>query len=75
MSLEDHIANIFESISIRNRITMSHGQQDVDEVVQFLKQDGLEEDSNLCYIATILCKNEINRRFFINMNTKEGRLH
>ena len=54
---------------------MSHGQQEVDEVVQLLKQDGLEENSDLYYMETTLCKNEINRRFFLNMNTKEGCLH
>jgi hypothetical protein len=75
MSLEDHITNISKSISIRNQRTLSHGQQEVDEVVQLSKQDGLEENSDLYYMETILCKNEINRRFFLNMNTKEGRFH
>jgi hypothetical protein len=75
MSLEGHIDNISEFISIRNQRTMTRGQQEVDEVVQLLKQDGLEENPDLYCMATILCKNEINRRFFLNMNTKEGRLH
>jgi hypothetical protein len=35
---------------------MSHGQQEVDEVVQLLKQDGLEENSDLYYMETTLCK-------------------
>jgi hypothetical protein len=56
MSLEDHIANISESICIRNRRTLSRGQEEVDEVVRVLKQDGLEEDSNLYCMANILCK-------------------
>jgi hypothetical protein len=47
MSLEDHIANISESISIRNRRTLSRGQEEVDEVVRLLKEDGLEENSDL----------------------------
>jgi hypothetical protein len=54
---------------------MSRGQQEADEVVQLLKQDRHEENSDLYYMATILYKNEINRRFFLNMNTKEGHLH
>jgi hypothetical protein len=33
MSLEDHIANISGSISIRNRRTLSRAQQELDEVV------------------------------------------
>jgi hypothetical protein len=52
MSLEEHIANISESISIRNQRTKSRGQQEADEVVQLLKQDGLEEDSHLYCMAT-----------------------
>jgi hypothetical protein len=75
MSLEDHIANIFESICIRNRRTLSRAQEEVDEVVRVLKQDGLEEDFDLYSMANILCKNDIDRRFFLHLNTKEGRLH
>jgi hypothetical protein len=75
MSLEDHIANISESICIRNRRTLSHGQEEVDEVVRLLKQDGLEEDSDLYCMANILCKSDIDRRFFLHLNTKEGCLH
>ena len=75
MSLEDHIANISESICIRNRRTLSRGQEEVDEVVRLLKEDGLEEDSDLYCMANILCKNDIDRRFFLHLNTKEGHLH
>jgi hypothetical protein len=75
MSLEEHIANISESICIRNQRTLSRGQEEVNEVVRVLKQDGLEEDSDLYCMANILCKNNIDRRFFLNLNTKEGRLH
>jgi hypothetical protein len=64
MSLEDHIANISESICIRNQRTLSRGQEEADEVVRVLKQDRLEEDSNLYCMANILCKNDIDRRFF-----------
>jgi hypothetical protein len=75
MSLEEHIANISESICIRNRRTLSRGQEEVDKVVRALKQDGLEEDYDLYCMANILCKNDIDRRFFLHLNTKEGRLH
>jgi hypothetical protein len=74
MSMEDHITNIFESICIRNQRTLSRGQE-VDEVVRLLKKDGLEEDSDLYCMANILCKNNINRRFFLHLKSKEGRLH
>jgi hypothetical protein len=63
MSFEEHIAKISKSIWIRNRRTLSHGQEEVDEVVRVLKQDGLEEDSGLYCMANILCKNDIDRRF------------
>ncbi|AQK79755.1 hypothetical protein ZEAMMB73_Zm00001d035843, partial [Zea mays] len=69
MSLEDHIANISESISIRNQRTLSRGQEEVDEVVRLLKEDGLEEDSDLYCMANILCKNDINRRFFLHLKS------
>ena len=75
MSLEDHIANISESISIKNRRTLSRGQEEVDEVVRLLKEDGLEEDSDLYCMENTLCKNDIDRRFFLYLNTKEGHLH
>jgi hypothetical protein len=74
MNLEDHIANISESISIKNRRTLSRGQEEVDEVVRLLKEDGLEEDSDLYCMANILCKNDINRRFFLHLKSKVGRL-
>jgi hypothetical protein len=63
------IANISESICIRNRRTLSRGQE-VDKVVRVLKQDGFEEDSDLYCMANILCKNNIDRRFFLHLNTK-----
>ena len=75
MSLEDHIANISESISIRNQRTLSRGQEEVDEVVRLLKEDGLEEESDLYCMANILCKNDINRKFFLQLTSKEGCLH
>jgi hypothetical protein len=75
MSLEEHITNISESICIRNRRTLSRGQEEVGEVVRVLKQDGLEEDSDLYCMANILCKNDIDRRFFLHLDTKEGCLH
>jgi hypothetical protein len=73
--LEEHIANISESICIINQRTLSRGQEEVDVVVRVLKQDGFEEDSDLYCMANILCKNDIDTRFFLHLNTKEGRLH
>lgn len=74
MSLEDHVANISEFISIRNQRTLSRGQE-VAEVVRLLKEDRLEEDSDLYCMANILCKNDINRKFFLQLTSKEGRLY
>jgi hypothetical protein len=54
---------------------MGRGQQEIDQVVRILKQDGLEEDSDLYCMANMLCKNDINWRFFLSMQTKEGCLH
>jgi hypothetical protein len=51
---------------------MGRGQQEIDQVVRILKQDGLEEDSDLYCMANMLCKNDINWRFFLSMQTKEG---
>jgi hypothetical protein len=55
MSLDDHIANIFESISIRNRRTLSWAQRELDEVVRLLKQDGLGADSDFYCMGLMLC--------------------
>jgi hypothetical protein len=75
MSLDDHIANISDCISIRNQRTLNRGNEEVVEVVRLLKEDGLEEDSDLYCMANILCKNNINRKFFLQLTSKEGRLH
>ncbi|KAL5647396.1 hypothetical protein ACJX0J_041751, partial [Zea mays] len=79
MSLEDHIANISDCVSIRSQLdlkkTLNHGNEEVVEVVRLLKEDGIEEDSDLYCMANILCKNDINRKFFLQLTSKEGRLH
>ena len=75
MSLEDHIANISDCIIIRNQRTLNRGNEEVVEVVRLLKEDGLEEDSDLYCMANILCKNDINRKFFLQLTSKEERLH
>jgi hypothetical protein len=75
MSLEDHIANISTSISTRNWRTLSRAQQEIDQVVRLLKEDGLGEDSDLYRMGTMVCKNDLNRRVFLSMQTKEERLH
>ena len=75
MSLEDHIANISDCISIRNQRTLNRGNKEVVEVVRLLKEDGIEDDSDLYCMANILCKNDINRKFFLQLTSKEGRLH
>ena len=54
MSLEDHIASISDCISIRNQRTLNRGNEEVVEVVRLLKEDGLEEDSDLYCMANIL---------------------
>jgi hypothetical protein len=60
MSLEDHIANISDCISIRSQLdlkkTLNRGNEEVVEVVRLLKEDGIEEDSDLYCMANILCK-------------------
>jgi hypothetical protein len=79
MSLEDHIANISDCISIRSQLdlkkTLNRGNEEVVKVVRLLKEDGIEEDSDLYCMANILCKNDINRKFFLQLTSKEGRLH
>jgi hypothetical protein len=72
MSLEDHIANISESIYIRNRRTLRRAQQELDKVVRLLKRDGLGEDSDLYCMGLMLCNNDLNRRAYLSMQTKEG---
>jgi hypothetical protein len=75
MSLDDHIANIFESISIRNWRTLSWAQRELDEVVRLLKQDGSGEDSDFYCMGLMLCNNGLNRRAYLSMQTKEGCIH
>jgi hypothetical protein len=79
MSLEDHIDNISDCISIKSQLelkkTLNRGNEEVVEVVRLLKEDGIEEDSDLYCMANILCKNDINRKFFLQLTSKEGRLH
>jgi hypothetical protein len=54
ISSEEHIANIFENITIRNQRTLSRIQHELDEVVRLLKEDGIGEETDLYCMALIL---------------------
>jgi hypothetical protein len=54
ISSEEHIANIFENITIRNQRTLSRIQHELDEVVRLLKEDGIGEETDMYCMALIL---------------------
>jgi hypothetical protein len=58
ISSEEHIANIFENITIRNQRTLSRIQHELDEVVRLLKEDGIGEETDLYCMALILSTTE-----------------
>ena len=47
----------------------------MDKVVKILKEDGLRESDAVYAQALIICMNTLDRRNFLTMETKEGRLN
>jgi hypothetical protein len=47
----------------------------MDKVVKILKEDGLREPDVVYAQALIICKNTLDHRNFLTMETKEGRLN
>ena len=45
----------------------------MDKVYKILKEDGLRESDVVYAHALIICKNTLDRRNFLTMETKEGR--
>ena len=46
----------------------------MDKVVKIIKEDGVEETDDVYTQALIICKDTLDRRNFLSMETKEGRL-
>ena len=54
---------------------MSMQEEQMDKVVKILKEDGLRESDVVYAQALIICKNTLDRRNFLTMETKEGLLN
>ena len=46
----------------------------MDKVVKIMKEDDLEESDDVYTQALIICKDTLDRRNFLTMETKEGRM-
>ena len=46
----------------------------MDKVVKIMKEDGVEETDDVYTQALIIFKDTLDRRNFLSMETKEGRL-
>ena len=46
----------------------------MDKVVKIMKEDSMEEIDDVYTQALIICKDTLDRRNFLSMETKEGRL-
>ena len=53
---------------------MSKQEEEMDKVVKIIKEDGVEETDDVYTQALIICKDTLDRRNFLSMETKEGRL-
>ena len=49
-------------------------EEEMDKVVKIMKDDGVEEIDDVYTQALIICKDTLDRRNFLSMETKEGRL-
>jgi len=75
-SLEDCVRDILDTVK-----EMASGDQhlsleevEMDQVRQILEQDGFPEGTEEFLRATYLCRKKLNRRTFLTMKTREGRL-
>ena len=50
-------------------------EEEMDKVKKILKEDGLRESDAVYAQALIIWKNTLDRRNFLTMETKEGRLN
>lgn len=73
-SLEDYIRDISETVARRCERSRSRVQEELDHVFQILEEDGIEEGSDLYFMALNLCNNALNRHAFNHLKTKQGRL-
>ena len=46
----------------------------MDKVVKIMKEDGVEETDDVYTQALIICKDTLDHRNLLSMETKEGRL-
>ena len=49
-------------------------EEEMDKVVKIMKEDGVEETNDVYTQALIICKDTLDHRNFISMETKEDRL-
>ena len=49
-------------------------EEEMDKVVNIMKEDGVEETDDVYTQALIICKDTLDYRNFLSMETKEGRL-
>jgi len=49
-------------------------EEEMDKVVKIMKDDGVEEIDDVYTQALIICKDTLDRRNFLSMETKEERL-
>ena len=59
----------------KQKACMSMHEEQMDKIVKILKEDGLHESHPMYAQALILCKNTLDRRNFLSMETKEGQLN
>jgi len=71
--LED-LSDIIKDHRKQKALTSMHEEQ-MDKIVKILKEDGLRDSDPMYAQALILCKNTLDRRNFLSMETKEGQLN
>jgi len=75
-SLEDCVRDISDTVKemASGGQQLSREEKEMDQVRQILEQDGFPEGTEEFLRATYLCRKKLNRRTFLTMKTREGRL-
>ena len=75
-SLEDCVRDISDTVKemASGDQHLSREEVEMDQVRQILEQDGFPEGTEEFLRATYLCRKKLNRRTFLTMKTRDGRV-
>ena len=77
ISIDDCLNDLIQIIKnhTQQKVGSSKHDEEIAKVKQILKQDGLPESDPTFAHALVVFKNTVDRRNFLSMETKEGRMN